>query len=202
MGDKNHGRSSQPPSLPATSVPVRDYLHVGRQPAILKTEGDMTSPYHVSLWKLFIINRVEVREQNGVESVWVRHISSSMVTLTRMSHNALCHTSLIALSSNVHYERTPVHLFFSVLSLTATTTAIYNLRAQGRRHPQRCRPKQHRFPPGESRNPHLDRMSLTLLQPSQGADGESEYADDAMEEDELISEDEEGQVRRMSSPLD
>ena len=36
-----------------------------------------------------------------------------------------------------------------------------------------------------------------VLQPSQGAEGESEYGDDAMDEDELVSEEEDQIVRHL-----
>jgi SWI/SNF-related matrix-associated actin-dependent regulator of chromatin subfamily A member 5 len=41
-------------------------------------------------------------------------------------------------------------------------------------------------------------MLFIAGQPSQGADGESEYLDEGMEEDELISESEEPEVCRIS----
>jgi hypothetical protein len=77
------------------------------------------------------------------------------------------------------------------------TTVFHRQRAQGLQcSQQRCTPTS--IQTGKAQLGQKSHTSFTFGEPSQGADGESEYVDEAMEEDELINESDEPEVHPIS----
>lgn len=73
--------------------------------------------------------------------------------------------------------------FVRVIYILKANLAPRNASTNGGRHPQRCRTKQYRVASSKGSFLKACSCNLTSMQPSEGADVESEYDDEAMEVD-------------------